>query len=128
MDRRRDLIDPGVLGWLAISLALGVMTAALLGSAVWVVPFVLILDQPDLGTALMICAGGATVMFLAGVPLRLFVGGAAALAVGLVPLLIIAEQGRVWGWGSGRAVICYVIGALGIAAFVAADTVFALPM
>lgn len=42
MDRRRDLIDPGVLGWLAISLALGVMTAALLGSAVWVVPFVLL--------------------------------------------------------------------------------------
>lgn len=48
-------------------------------------------------------------------------GGAAALAVGLVPLLIIAEQGRVWGWGSGRAVICYVIGALGIAAFVAVE-------
>ena len=45
------------------------------------VPAGLVMLQPDLGTALMICAGGATVMFLAGVPLRLFVGGAMALAV-----------------------------------------------
>ena len=45
------------------------------------VPAALILIQPDLGTALMVCAGGATVMFLAGVPLRLFVGGAVSLAV-----------------------------------------------
>ena len=37
--------------------------------------------QPDLGTALMITAGGITVMFLAGIPLRLFIGGALALAV-----------------------------------------------
>lgn len=44
-------------------------------------PAALVMLQPDLGTALMICAGGATVMFLAGVPLRLFIGGAAALAV-----------------------------------------------
>ena len=28
--------------------------------------------------------------------------GAVALIVGLVPLLIVAEQGREWGWGSGR--------------------------
>ena len=45
------------------------------------VPFLLVLWQPDLGTATMIAAGGATVMFLAGVPLRLFFGGALALAV-----------------------------------------------
>ena len=45
------------------------------------IPAVLVMMQPDLGTALMICAGGATVMFLAGIPLRLFVGGAVALAV-----------------------------------------------
>ena len=56
-------------------------------SAIWPaavligVPAALILIQPDLGTALMVCAGGATVMFLAGVPLRLFVGGAVGLAV-----------------------------------------------
>ena len=37
--------------------------------------------------------------------------GASLLIVGLVPLLVIAEQGRDWGWGSGRALVCYVIGA-----------------
>jgi rod shape determining protein RodA len=45
------------------------------------VPAALIMLQPDLGTALMVCAGGATVMFLSGIPLRLFVGGALSLAV-----------------------------------------------
>lgn len=44
-------------------------------------PAALVMLQPDLGTALMITAGGLTVMFLAGVPLRLFVGGGIALAV-----------------------------------------------
>lgn len=49
------------------------------------VPAALVMLQPDLGTALMICAGGATVMFLAGTPLRLWLGGAAAVAV-IVPV------------------------------------------
>lgn len=44
-------------------------------------PAMLVMLQPDLGTALMICAGGATVMFLAGIPLRLFIGGALGLAI-----------------------------------------------
>ncbi len=50
--------------------------AALIG-----VPAAFVMIQPDLGTALMICSGGATVMFLAGIPLRLFVGGVVGLAV-----------------------------------------------
>ena len=50
--------------------------AAMLG-----VPVVLVMLQPDLGTALMITAGGLTVMFLAGLPLRLFVGGALGVAI-----------------------------------------------
>ena len=45
------------------------------------IPAALVMLQPDLGTALMICAGGVTVMFLAGIPLRLFIGGALALAI-----------------------------------------------
>jgi Major Facilitator Superfamily len=44
--------------------------------------------------------------------------GAVALTVALVPLLIVAEQGRQWGWGSTRSVLTYVIGAVGIVAFV----------
>ena len=39
--------------------------------------------------------------------------GALALVVALVPLLIVAEQGREWGWSSGRALLCYVVGAVG---------------
>jgi EmrB/QacA subfamily drug resistance transporter len=45
-------------------------------------------------------------------------GGAAALVVGLVPLLIIAEQGRTWGWSGINAFVCYVLGVIGIAAFI----------
>jgi EmrB/QacA subfamily drug resistance transporter len=43
--------------------------------------------------------------------------GAAALAVGLVPLLVVAEQGQTWGWGSGAAFACYLLGVAGLAAF-----------
>lgn len=55
-------------------------------SAVWPpalligVPASLVLIQPDLGTALMICAGGITVAFLAGLPIRLFAGAALTFA------------------------------------------------
>jgi rod shape determining protein RodA len=48
-------------------------------------PAALVMLQPDLGTALMICFGGVTVMFLAGIPLRLFIGAAAGMAV-VIPL------------------------------------------
>jgi EmrB/QacA subfamily drug resistance transporter len=47
--------------------------------------------------------------------------GAAFLSIALVPLLTVAEQGRTWGWGSGRSLACYVVGVLGIAAFVIAE-------
>ncbi|HET8767193.1 MAG TPA: MDR family MFS transporter [Pedococcus sp.] len=43
--------------------------------------------------------------------------GAVTLSVGLVPLLLVAEQGRDWGWGSGRSIACFVVGGLGIVAF-----------
>jgi EmrB/QacA subfamily drug resistance transporter len=43
--------------------------------------------------------------------------GALTLAIGLVPLLIVAEQGREWGWGSDRSIGCYIIGAIGLVLF-----------
>ena len=43
--------------------------------------------------------------------------GALALITGLVPLLLVAEQGRTWGWGSGRSLLCYAVGAAGLLAF-----------
>jgi rod shape determining protein RodA len=62
-------------------------------SAIWPaalmigIPFVLVMAQPDLGTALMIVFGGIVVMFLAGIPVRLFLGGIATL-VALTPVAL----------------------------------------
>ena len=39
--------------------------------------------------------------------------GAATLSIALVPLLIVAEQGRGWGWGSTTSITCYTIGVIG---------------
>jgi rod shape determining protein RodA len=50
-------------------------------------PAALVMLQPDLGTALMITGGGIAVMFLAGIPLRLFIGGALALGAA-IPLVV----------------------------------------
>ncbi|WP_158848163.1 MDR family MFS transporter [Saccharothrix deserti] len=47
--------------------------------------------------------------------------GAGLLTVGLVPLLIVAEQGREWGWASGTAIAMYVVGVLGLIGFVFAE-------
>jgi EmrB/QacA subfamily drug resistance transporter len=47
--------------------------------------------------------------------------GAATVILALVPLLLVAEQGRTWGWDSPGALACYVIGALGVAAFIVSE-------
>ena len=71
-----DLLPSGeIRGWTALWPA-----GALIG-----IPAALILIQPDLGTASMVVFGGLAVMFLAGLPLRIFVGGLAAVTV-LVPI------------------------------------------
>ncbi len=43
--------------------------------------------------------------------------GAVTLSVALVPLLIVAEQGQSWGWSSTKAIVMYVIGAVGLISF-----------
>jgi rod shape determining protein RodA len=50
------------------------------------VPVALVLKQPDLGTAMMLLASGAIVLFLAGVPVWIF-GAAAAAGAGAAPLI-----------------------------------------
>ncbi|MDX2357269.1 MDR family MFS transporter [Dietzia sp. PP-33] len=47
--------------------------------------------------------------------------GAAAIVVGLVPLLLVAEQGRTWGWASPAALACYVVGLAGIGLFLVVE-------
>ncbi len=48
--------------------------------------------------------------------------GATSVIVTLVPLLLVAEQGRTWGWGSPGAIACYVVGALGLVAFLVVES------
>src|SRR5882757_9885801 len=43
--------------------------------------------------------------------------GAITITIGLVPLLVIAEQGQTWGWSSPRAWLCYGVGAAGLLLF-----------
>jgi rod shape determining protein RodA len=57
-------------------------------------PVALVLEQPDLGTAILLLAGGGAVMFLAGVSLWYF-AAAAAGAGGLVTL-VLKSQGTSW--------------------------------
>jgi EmrB/QacA subfamily drug resistance transporter len=47
--------------------------------------------------------------------------GATTVIVAVAPLLLVAEQGRTWGWLSGGSWACYIIGAIGIVAFIVAE-------
>ncbi|TNB68302.1 MFS transporter [Arthrobacter sp. BB-1] len=47
--------------------------------------------------------------------------GAAAITLAIVPLLLVAEQGRTWGWASLNSFLCYGLGAVGIAWFLLAE-------
>jgi EmrB/QacA subfamily drug resistance transporter len=50
--------------------------------------------------------------------------GALALITFLVPLLIVAEQGRTWGWGDTKSLACYAIGAIGFVLFFLAERAY----
>ena len=69
-------------GWVAVALLL-------IG-----VPMLLVLRQPDLGTALLLGMGGAAVMFLAGVSLWYFAG--AIGAAGALVSAVIYSRGTSW--------------------------------
>jgi EmrB/QacA subfamily drug resistance transporter len=44
--------------------------------------------------------------------------GALSLTTGLVPLLLVAQEGRIWGWTGTNSIICYVIGIVSLLLFV----------
>ncbi|MEW1957773.1 MDR family MFS transporter [Kineococcus sp. NPDC059986] len=50
--------------------------------------------------------------------------GALTLITTLVPLLIVAEQGREWGWDDTKSIACYVIGAVGLVGFILAERAY----
>ena len=47
--------------------------------------------------------------------------GATTVIIAVAPLLLVAEQGRDWGWDSAGAIACYIAGALGIIAFIVSE-------
>ncbi|WP_066043384.1 MDR family MFS transporter [Herbiconiux solani] len=47
--------------------------------------------------------------------------GVVAVIVTVVPILLVAEQGREWGWGSWGAILCYVLAPLGLALFIVVE-------
>ena len=81
-----ELLPPGMLrSWR------GIWPAGLL----LFIPAGLIFFQPDLGTASLVVLGGLTVMFVAGLPMWIFLGGAAALAMAMpIALTLMHEYQR----------------------------------
>ena len=54
-------------------------------------------------------------------PQRIDWWGAVTIVLAVVPLLLVAENGNEWGWGSTLAISMYVVGGLGILAFILAE-------
>ena len=79
--------------------------------------WVFLVNVPIGLVALLVVVRGLNVQHVRR-PHRIDWQGALALAVGLVPLLILAEQGRGWGWTSARSLACAGLGLLGLVAFV----------
>lgn len=52
------------------------------------------------------------------VPQKIDWWGAATIITGVVPILLVAEQGREWGWGSPISLAMYLIGVAGIVSFI----------
>ena len=80
-----ELMKLGIVGVLARFYTLLPAGRIRTFAAIWpalaliAVPAALVLIQPDLGTTLTIVFGGVVVMFLAGLPLRLFIGAGLAI-------------------------------------------------
>jgi EmrB/QacA subfamily drug resistance transporter len=93
---------------------------AILGVAGW--RYIFLLNLPIAAIAMVI------VLLFLHIPhtkrkVRIDWGGAAAVIVAVVPLLLVAENGQTWGWGSWGAILCYVLIPIGIIAFILIERV-----
>ena len=61
------------------------ITDFIIAAVLLIIPVTLIMKQPDLGTALLICASGFYVLFLAGLSWKFLVGGAVSIGA-LTPI------------------------------------------
>ena len=48
--------------------------------------------------------------------------GVVTVIIAVVPLLLVAEQGREWGWLSANSILMYVLGIAGIVGFIVAES------
>jgi EmrB/QacA subfamily drug resistance transporter len=93
--------------------------ASILGVTGW--RWVFLVNVPIGMIALIVVSKVLTGKVGGGMRRRLDWLGAGTLMAGLVPLLIVAEQGRTWGWSSAASLTCYAIGAIGGIFFVVAE-------
>lgn len=93
-------------------------TDSILGIAGW--RWVFLVNVPIAAAALIVVA---RVLNIPHTPResRIDWPGAVALAVAVIPVLLVAEQGRDWGWGSAAAIVCYLVAAAGLIGFLAAE-------
>jgi EmrB/QacA subfamily drug resistance transporter len=92
--------------------------ATIAGIAGW--RWIFLVNVPIGAIALIVVARVLTMPHIPR-PHRIDWPGALMLAVFLVPLLVVAEQGQEWGWDSTRSVVCYVIGVVGLILFLLAE-------
>jgi EmrB/QacA subfamily drug resistance transporter len=88
---------------------------SILGIAGW--RWVFLVNVPIAAAALIVVARVLNIPHLRSEH-RIDYVGALALTVGVVPVLLVAEQGREWGWESPQAALCYLVAAGGLLAFV----------
>lgn len=94
-------------------------TETILGIAGW--RWVFLINVPIGIIALIVISRVLHLPPLKKVQHRIDWPGALLLVVTLVPILLVAEQGRVWHWDSPKAIACYVIGVLGLIGFIIAE-------
>ncbi|MFC0037644.1 MDR family MFS transporter [Actinomadura rayongensis] len=90
----------------------------LLGVAGW--RWIFLLNVP-VGIAALIVVAKVLHLEHAARAHRIDYAGAASLIVALVPLLLVAERGREWGWAATGSLVCYGLGVAGIVAFLLAE-------
>jgi EmrB/QacA subfamily drug resistance transporter len=90
-------------------------TPEILGIAGW--RWIFYINVPIAAAALIVVTKVLHVPFERR-PHRLDWPGATALIVCLVPLLVVANEGNIWGWSSTRALGCYIVGGIGLVSFV----------
>jgi EmrB/QacA subfamily drug resistance transporter len=91
-------------------------THSILGIVGW--RWVFLVNVPIGVVALIVVAKVLNVPFTRRANPRIDWWGAITLVLGLVPLLIAAEEGQSWGWGDYKTLICYAVGVVGVIAFI----------